>query len=71
MKKFLFLILVFNNIDAFSQTTSFGENLNTITSAVPFLTISPDSRAGSMGEVGAATSLMFILFIGIPLNLLF
>ena len=56
MKKFLFLILVFNSIDAFSQTTSFGENLNTITSAVPFLTISPDSRAGSMGEVGAATS---------------
>ena len=56
MKKFLFLILVFISNDAFSQTTSFGENLNTITSAVPFLTISPDSRAGSMGEVGAATT---------------
>ena len=35
--------------------TSFGDNLNTITSAVPFLTITPDSRAGAMGEVGAAT----------------
>ena len=31
-------------------------NLNTITSAVPFITISPDARAGAMGEVGAATS---------------
>jgi len=42
----------------FSQT-SFGEgfdDLNTITTAVPFVTITPDSRAGSMGEVGAATS---------------
>lgn len=29
---------------------------NVITSAVPFLTISPDSRAGAMGETGAATS---------------
>ena len=36
--------------------TSFGENLNTITSAVPFLTITPDSRAGAMGDVGAATT---------------
>ena len=55
MKKFLFLILVFNSNDSFSQTTSFGENLNTITSAVPFLTISPDSRAFN-GEVGALHS---------------
>lgn len=29
---------------------------NTITSGVPFLTIAPDSRAGAMGDVGAATS---------------
>lgn len=28
---------------------------NVITSAVPFLMIAPDSRAGAMGEVGAAT----------------
>lgn len=32
-----------------------GGNLNTITTAVPFLLISPDARAGAMGEVGAAT----------------
>jgi hypothetical protein len=30
--------------------------LNTITTAVPFLMIGPDTRAGGMGDVGAATS---------------
>jgi len=30
--------------------------LNTITTALPFLLINPDSRAGGMGEIGAATS---------------
>jgi len=44
----------------FSQSISTkqlnGSNLNAIESAVPFLTIAPDSRAGSMGDVGAATS---------------
>lgn len=30
--------------------------LNTITTAVPFLIISPDSRSGAMGDVGVATS---------------
>jgi hypothetical protein len=30
--------------------------LNTITSAVPFLLIAPDSRAGAMGDAGVATS---------------
>lgn len=29
---------------------------NVITTAVPFLTITPDARAGGMGDVGAATS---------------
>ena len=33
-----------------------GGRLNTITTAVPFLMIAPDSRSGSMGDVGAATS---------------
>ncbi len=36
------------------QLESIG--LNTITTAVPFLLISPDSRAGAMGDVGAATT---------------
>ncbi len=33
-----------------------GSSINTIQSVVPFLTIAPDSRAGAMGDVGAATS---------------
>ena len=32
------------------------ENQNVITTAVPFLTISPDARAAGMGDVGVATS---------------
>ena len=31
-------------------------SLNTITTAVPFLIISPDARAGGMGDVGVASS---------------
>jgi hypothetical protein len=33
-----------------------GGSINTITTAVPFLTISPDSRAGGMGDAGAAST---------------
>lgn len=33
-----------------------GDQLNTITTAVPFLLISPDSRAGGMGDAGVALS---------------
>ncbi len=33
-----------------------GGDLNTITTSVPFLMISPDARAGAMGDVGVATS---------------
>ncbi len=37
--------------------TSFGQNVNNVvTSAVPFLRISPDARSGSMGDIGVATS---------------
>ena len=42
---------------SFSQNDLKYENfLNTITTAVPFLLIGPDSRAGGMGDVGVATS---------------
>ena len=41
-----------NEID-YSDLTG---GLNTITTAVPFLLIAPDSRAGAMGDVGVATS---------------
>ena len=48
--------LVFN---AFAQDPSYDEltgGLNTITTAVPFLLISPDSKSGAMGDVGVATT---------------
>jgi hypothetical protein len=50
------LLLTFN---AFAQDPSYDElsgGLNTITTAVPFLMISPDSKAGAMGDVGVATA---------------
>ena len=36
-------------------TQELSGRVNTITTAVPFLLICPDSRSGAMGEVGAAT----------------
>ncbi len=39
-----------------STTTTTGGDNKTIITAVPFLTITPDARAGAMGDVGAATS---------------
>lgn len=38
------------------QVNDFLSNLNTITTAVPFLLITPDSRAGGMGETGVAST---------------
>jgi Type IX secretion system protein PorV len=51
------LLLLQSNY-GWSQTkpTILGQSrLNTITTAVPFLRISPDARAGAMGDVGVAT----------------
>ncbi len=46
--------------NGFAQVSSFRDSLlgqvNTITTAVPFLLISPDARAGGMGDHGVATS---------------
>lgn len=54
---FLFLALLTGRL-AFAQTTSSGQEAtyNPISTAVPFLTISPDSRHSAMGDVGVATS---------------
>ena len=58
---FSLLYLMFN-YNLYSQDDlninelSGGDKLNTITTAVPFLMISPDSRSGAMGDVGVATS---------------
>lgn len=44
-------------LTARSQSSSPGENnYNPITTAVPFLTITPDSRHGATGDAGVATS---------------
>lgn len=37
-------------------TSDYLGRLNSITTAVPFLLIAPDSRAGAMGDIGCATS---------------
>lgn len=37
-------------------TASHAQNINVVTTAVPFLRISPDARAGGMGDLGVATS---------------
>ena len=50
-REILFILLF---VTAFS--TSLKAQLNAIQTAVPFLTIAPDSRSGGMGDVGAATS---------------
>jgi hypothetical protein len=49
------------NFTAFSQSSQSQNaynktSINTITTAVPFLMISPDARAGGMGDAGAAST---------------
>lgn len=47
--------VIFNQTNVYGQIQ--GDNdINTIVTAVPFLRIAPDARAGSMGDVGIATS---------------
>lgn len=58
---FLYITSTLIAVNCFSQNvtkddTDFEIQLNTITTAVPFLLISPDSRASAMGDAGAATS---------------
>lgn len=47
----LILLIAIASPQAFTQDTK----LNVVTTAVPFLRISPDARAGSMGELALAT----------------
>lgn len=59
MKKLLLAALACSTgLGAVAQITKGqlnGASINTITTAVPFLTISPDSRAGGMGDAGVST----------------
>jgi hypothetical protein len=53
------LILVVCQSFSQKKSTSIGQDVeiaNPITTAVPFLTISPDSRSGAMGDIGVATT---------------
>jgi len=67
MKKNIFKVLLLNILLATTIYTSNAQQgqisiselngrVNTITSAVPFLMITPDSRAGGMGDLGVATN---------------
>lgn len=53
-----FICLSISNISVNAQSLPTGQEVrfNPISTAVPFLTITPDSRHGAMGNVGAATS---------------
>ena len=50
---FVLALIVFVSENIMAQTVT---GANTITTAVPFLGITPDSRAGGMGDVGVGTS---------------
>jgi hypothetical protein len=53
-----FLAFMLSGIYGFSQPTYdyTGRELNTITTAVPFLIISPDARAGALGDAGVSSA---------------
>ena len=59
---FLAIVLVSLSLTAFAQPTGGSGvtdedlQLNTITTALPFMSITPDSRAGGMGDAGTALS---------------
>jgi hypothetical protein len=55
--RFFSMVLLFTiGIFSAQAQTSTASKINVVTSAVPFLRISPDARAGGMGEVGIATA---------------
>lgn len=55
MRKILAPLLLLLAAQANAQLINVDGRMNVITTAVPFLTITPDSRAGAMGDAGVAT----------------
>ena len=53
---FISIFLLYNTPIIFAQETGTNRDFGTITTAVPFLMIGIDARAGGMGDVGVATS---------------
>ena len=47
------ILLLASSSSVFSQST---QPINVVTTSVPFLRISPDARAGGMGDLGVATT---------------
>ncbi|WPQ64655.1 type IX secretion system outer membrane channel protein PorV [Chitinophaga sancti] len=58
VKNLIFICCLFFSLSTAAQisTGQLDGRTNTINTAVPFLRISPDARAGAMGDVGVATS---------------
>jgi hypothetical protein len=60
MKKLAVVAIILSGGSVFAQNTGSligqGDQYKTITTAVPFLTITPDSRAAAMGDAGVASS---------------
>ena len=48
--------LLFCGLTPVAKSQSTARPINVVTTAVPFLRISPDARAGGMGDIGVATS---------------
>ncbi|MCK5839167.1 MAG: type IX secretion system outer membrane channel protein PorV, partial [Bacteroidales bacterium] len=49
--------MIFSAFYSSAQNSNYlGQDLNTITTAVPFLMIGPDARSGGMGEAGVSSS---------------
>jgi hypothetical protein len=57
-KLLLSMVLLAIVTSSFAQNNPnyIGQRLNTVTSAVPFLMISPDARGGAMGDVGVSSA---------------
>ncbi|MGC9352199.1 MAG: type IX secretion system outer membrane channel protein PorV [Mariniphaga sp.] len=54
--RFLFVIVLVITTDETVKGQATTSGANTITTAVPFLSITPDSRAGGMGDAGVGTT---------------
>jgi len=56
MKRIAQYLLASLSLFTFVSSSAQTNTINVVTTAVPFLRISPDSRAGGMGDLGVATS---------------
>jgi hypothetical protein len=54
--RFIFVIVLVITTAEFAKGQATTSGANTITTAVPFLSITPDSRAGGMGDAGVGTT---------------